>query len=365
MQKSCFSYPVEFADDVFGASDVLATTLKAATDSKNPKVLIVADVNVVQRTEGLGAKIGRYVQTHGIQLAGSPVVIAGGERAKTDNLQSALKVVSAILSAKLGRHDIVLALGGGSILDIAGYAAAQARGGVKVVRLPTTPAAMMDGAFASYAAVDSASVKDALRVASTPAAVVIDPAFAQTVLDGVWRSGFAEAVRFAAALDATLFKKLVKLRAAYCARERAALDEIVRAVVASKAKKGPTDFGLWASFRLQSMSGYKLPQGYAVAMGSAIDLCYATAAGFLKEADRDAVLAVLRESGTLDGLGHSVHLISQADELLCGLDAWALAAGTAEVTLLTAIGKSKRMDLPDRDGYRKVFKEVLSLPQKS
>ena len=211
MQKSCFSYPVEFTDDAFGESPVLAETLKKASGSENPRVLIVADLNVVQRTEGLGAKIGRYVQAHGICLAGSPVVMAGGEKVKADNLQSALNVVSAILSAKLGRNDIVLALGGGTVLDVAGYAAAQARGGVKIVRMPTSPAAMMDAAFADYAAVDSASVKDALRVPSVPAAVVIDFSFAASVLDGVWRGGVAEAVRLAVASDATLLKKLKKL----------------------------------------------------------------------------------------------------------------------------------------------------------
>ena len=111
MQKSCYSYPVEFVEDVFGESSVLADLLKKATGSDEPKVLIVADMNVVQRTEGLGTKIGRYVQAHGIRLAGSPVVMAGGEKIKADNLQSALQVVSAILSAKLGRNDVVLALG--------------------------------------------------------------------------------------------------------------------------------------------------------------------------------------------------------------------------------------------------------------
>ena len=85
MQKNCFSYPVEFVEDAFGASDVLADTLRKVTGSDEPRVLIVADMNVVQRIEGLGSKIGRYVQEHGIRLAGSPVVIAGGEKVKADN----------------------------------------------------------------------------------------------------------------------------------------------------------------------------------------------------------------------------------------------------------------------------------------
>ena len=365
MQKSCYSYPVEFVEDVFGESSVLADLLKKATGSDEPKVLIVADMNVVQRTEGLGTKIGRYVQTHGIRLAGSPVVMAGGEKIKADNLQSALQVVSAILSAKLGRNDVVLALGGGTILDVAGYAAAQVRGGVKVVRIPTTPAAMMDAAFAEYAAVDSTSVKDALRVSSVPAGVLIDVEFASSVLDGVWRGGIGEAVRQAMALDAALMKKLFKLGPAYFARESAALSEIVKAVVTSRLKKGSTAFALWSALRLESMSGYKLPHGYAVPIGICLELAYSAEKGFLKAADRDNVIELLRACGALDGLGHSVHLLGQADNLLAGLDAWALAVGGSDRMACGGLGKQVEEPEADREAMRKVLKELVSLPLKA
>ena len=361
MQKSCFSYPVELAEDVFGESAVLADLLKQVTGSDAPRVLIVADMNVVQRTEGLGAKIGRYVQAHGIRLAGSPVVVSGGEKAKADNLQSALTVVSAILSAKLGRNDVVLALGGGTILDVAGYAAAQVRGGVKIVRLPTTPAAMLDAAYADYAAVDSATVKDALRVPSVPAAVVIDPKFAASVLDGVWRGGIGEAVRLGVALDAALLKKVLKLApAAYARREPEALGELVKAVKAVRAKKGATTFAQWAALRLESMSGYKLPHGYAVAIGILVDLGYAAEKGAVKPADLAAVEAALRDCGATDGLAHSGHLIGQVDNLLHGLDAWLLASDEPAVVLPTGLGKSKPEPAPDRETFRAVLKRIAS-----
>ena len=344
MQKNCFSYPVEFVEDAFGESAVLADTLKKVTGSDEPKVLIVADMNVVQRIEGLGSKIGRCVQEHGIRLAGSPVVIAGGEKVKADNLQSALKIVSEMLSAKIGRDDAVLAIGGGTILDIAGYAAAQVRGGVKLVRLPTTPAAMMDAVYADYAAVDSATVKDALRVSSVPAAAVIDISFAASVLDGVWRGGIGEAVRLAVALDASLLKKLESQVEAYRNREMSALGEIVRAVHAVRAKKGGTQLAQWAALRLESLSGYKLPHGYAVAIGVCIDLGY-------------AVVELLRSSGALDGLNHSGHLLGQVDSLLCGIDAWTLSFDPAAFPVCRGLGKSGA-ESPDREIYREVLKEL-------
>jgi len=359
MQKNCLGYPVEFVQDVFGESPVLAETLRQATGSENPNVLIVADMNVVQRTEGLGSKIGRYVQKHGLRLAGSPVVVSGGEKIKADNLQSAMTVVDAILSAKLGRNDVVLAIGGGTMLDVAGYAAAQVRGGVKIVRLPTTPAAMMGAAYADHASVDSSAVKDALRIPSVPAAVVIDLDFARTVLDGVWRGGIGEAFRLGLAMDASLVRKLIGAASAYHERDVAVLEEVVRSVHALRVKKGDSPFGLWAAARLESMSGYKLPHGYAVSIGLCIDLHYAEIRGSLKTGDREKVIAALETCGALDGRGHSSHLLGRADDLLKGLDAWALCVGSSELAVLNGIGKTKIESEPDREAFRLAAKNFL------
>lgn len=362
MRKSCFSYPVEFVEDAFGESDVLAKVFKGVAGSDQPRVLIVADMNVVQRMNSLGTKIGRYVNAHGIQLAGSPVVIGGGEKVKADNLQSVMKIVSEMLSAKLGRKDVVLAIGGGTILDIAGYAAAQVRGGVKLVRMPTTPASMMDAAYADYAAVDSATVKDALRVPSVPAAVVIDTKFAMPVLDGVWRSGIGEAVRLAVACDSALLKKVEGLAEAYVARDVAAVQELVKAVYAVRVKKGATPLAQWAAFRLESMSGYKLPHGYAVSIGLCIDYCYAVEKGLAKAADRDRVMGLLRSCGALDGLDHSGHLLSQTENLMFGLDAWSLSAGSGALTVPGGIGKSVEAAEVDRGVMAGILKKLAAPP---
>ena len=358
MQKNCFSYPVEFAEDAFGGSGVLADTLKKVTGSDEPKVLIVADMNVVQRTEGLGLKIGRYVQEHGIRLAGSPIVISGGEKVKADNLQGVLRIVSEMLQAKVGRNDVVLAIGGGTVLDVAGYAAAQVRGGVKLVRMPTTPAAMMDAAYATYAAVDSATVKDALRVESVPAAVIIDPSFAASALEGVWRGGIGEAVRLAVASDSALFKKLGKLADGYRARDVQTLREMVEAVYAVRAKKGGTSLGQWAALRLEPMSGYKLPHGYAVSIGLCVDVGYAVGKGLMKSSDSDRVIGFLRDCGSLDGLVHSGHFLGQTESLLLGLDAWSLSTGSRALTMPCAIGKSVEEPEPDRGVFEAALKTL-------
>lgn len=340
MQKNSYPYPVEFINDVFGESAALGGILKKSSGEK-PKILLVADENVVRHTEGLGVKIGRWVQANDIELAAAPVVLSGGEKLKTDNLQSALAIVSAALEAKIGVNDFIVALGGGSLLDVAGYAAAQVRGGVKLVRIPTTPASMMDGAFASYAAVDGVNVKDAMRVPCVPEAVVIDVKFAETVLDGVWRAGFGEAVRFAAVNDSTLMKKLAKSAADFKKRDLEAMAALIKGTVASRLRKGAGDFAQWAAFRLEAMSGYKLPHGYAVPIGICIDTAYALTKGYIKEKDADLVTGALRECGALDGLQHSGHLLSKADNLLFGLDAWRLSLGRDEIIVPAGVGKAR------------------------
>ena len=357
MQKNFYPYPVEFVDDVFGESAALRGFLKTDGGAK-PKILLVADENVVRHTEGLGVKIGRWVQSNDVELAGAPVVLSGGEKLKTDNLQSALRVVSAALEAKIGVNDYIVALGGGALLDVAGYAAAQVRGGVKLIRMPTTPAAMMDAAFASYAAVDGVNVKDALRVPSVPEAVVIDVAFAATVLDGVWRAGFGEAVRFAAVSESSLMKKLVKSAAGFKERDQETMSQTIRSVVASRLKKPSGDFAQWAAFRLEAMSGYKLPHGYAIPIGICIDTAYAMLKGYIKEKDAELITGALRECGALDGLQHSGHLLAKVDNLLFGLDALKLSLGKSEITLPAGVGKSKTESEIDRETMKAAFNLV-------
>lgn len=339
MRKNCLSYPVEVVEDVFGeGGKVLADLVKGVTGSEQPRIFIVADKNVVLHTEGLGTRIGRWVQTNGFMLAGSPVLMIVGERIKDDAFRSAHEVVSAAIGAKVGRGDVMLVLGGGTVLDVAGWAAAQIRGGMAIVRLPTTPAAMMDSAYADYAALDSGFVKDVLRVPSVPAGVLIDPGFSKTALDGVWRGGYAVALREVLGLDEKAVRRFAELAADYGKREEAALREMVETVLAVRRKTAATSVGLWGAHRLESLSGYKLPYGYAIALGLVIDTAYAVEKGVFASTDRDLVKAALEASGALEGAMHSRHLLGRTDHVMTGLDGWKLVHGSESITIPTGLG---------------------------
>ena len=361
-KKTEEKYPIKVVEDVFAeGNSTLAETLGTLVSGGMPRVALVADANVVQRTEGLGRKIGKYFQDHGITLAAPPVIIPGGEKTKADNFQSALLVASALLDAKIGVNDIVVALGGGTVLDVAGYAAAQVRGGLRVLRMPTTPAAMIDAAFAENAPLDSPAVKDAFRVRCEPAAVVIDTLFAKTVLDGVWRAGFGESVRYAAVHDSPLMKRLAKRAAAIRERDYEALRDTVAECVASRAGAPSSPFALWCAARLEAMSGYKLPHGYAVAIAICVECAYAVKKGLMKEADQELVCRTLADCGALDSLAHSHHLLSHSESLLRGLDAWALSNGSEAIPLPGALGKAVEEASPDRAAYVEVIADFLSV----
>lgn len=356
------SFPIRISEDLFDVENtIVVETLREVTGVEKPRVMLVADANVVQRTEGLGTRIGKYVQAHGIELAGAPVVLSGGEKIKTDNFQSVFRITTAALEAKVGVADVMMVLGGGSLLDVAGYAAGQVRGGVRLVRVPTTVAAMVDAALAETAAVNSPAVKDAMRITSRPAAVLIDPTFAKTVLDGVWRGGIGEIIRQASVLDGTLMKRLAKNAEALRNRDAELLSEVLRDLLAARVKKGRTDFALWSAARLEAMSGYKLPHGYAVPIAVCIDSAYAVEKGYLKESDQELIGKALAECGALDGLSHSQHLLSQAENILFGLDSWRLVTGSEAIPLPGGVGKSVVEETPDREAFQKVIKAFLAV----
>lgn len=358
MRKNCLGYPVELVEDAFGSSPVLADMIKKATSSSSPRVLIVADQNVVQHTEGLGPKIGGYMTAHGLTLAGAPVILSGGERIKNDNFASVMAVVDAALDAKLGQDACLLALGGGTLLDVAGYAAAQVRGGVRLIRVPTTVAAMTEGAFATYAAVNTMTIKDALRVPSEPAGVLIDPLFAKTVLDGVWRAGIGESVRLAVVSDAAFLRRIAEGAAAFATRDYDTLAGIVSEALAIRLKKGGTPFAEWSAQRLEPLSGYKLPHGYSVGIGVLIDTAYAVAKGLLKAEDRACIVSIFDDADVTEGLSHSRYLLGKPDVVLKGLDAWALTHGP-EIVLPKGLGKSVSTADLDRDLYAEAIRTCM------
>ncbi|MBP5285139.1 MAG: iron-containing alcohol dehydrogenase [Kiritimatiellae bacterium] len=362
MAKKQNDYPVLTTSDLFGKGSDAFLEMLDRIDGRNSKLALIADANVVQYTPDLGTKIGIFLQEKGLKLASAPIVIPGGEKCKNDNGNAERKVVSSLISEKIGRNDIAIAIGGGAVLDVAGYACAQVRGGVRIVRIPTTISGMVDGAFADEAAIDGLGIKDSMHLASIPAAVIIDTLFVRTVLDGVWRGGSGELVRLAAARDATLFKQIEAAAGKIRSHDRDTMIEIVICATQTRVKKGGTKIGKWCSTRLEAMSGFKMPYGYSTAIALGIECLYSVAKGYMKAEDSDRTISLLAQLGALEGLSHSRNLLETGGEaILRGLDAWVLREGNAVRELPAGVGKLCVEENPDLETYRKAIKDFAKI----
>ena len=312
MRKNLLGYRAEVVEDVFGASDALAETL-SDTLGEGGRALLVADSNVVSHTSWLGPKIGHYFTESGIRLTGKAVVVPGGEKAKHEDLSGAFAIVDAAVRARVGDGDCILALGGGTTFDLAGWAAAQL-GGVPVVRLPTTPAAMTGAAFAENAAIDRCGRKDAVRFASMPAAVLVDVAFLNTVMDGVWRAGAGE-IACLAVTDDKLRRELAEFAPRYANRDYAAFAEMAARVIEVRKKRRDEHIAEPLAARLEEMSGFRLPHGYAIPLALIIEMGARTATGEMSAEAANEIRAALETCGSLEGLYHSRHLLMRRDNL--------------------------------------------------
>lgn len=354
-------WDVSFTRGMFDENnDTMARVLREATGSDTPRVLVVADSNVVRHAPGLGSGIGRYVMEHDIELASRAIVAGGGEKLKLEGAEAVARIVEEATSANLARTDAILAIGGGALLDVASFAGACICGGVKTVRVPTTPAAMADGAYAETAAYDFREVKDAVRLTARPAAVVVDPQFATSVLDGVWRGGLGSIIRSCAAGGEELVAKFMDSADYLRCHDIDALEAVIKLCVEARQSNGVCRIGEWCARKLEAMSGFRLPHGYAIPMGVCIDCGYAVARGIMEPSDRDAIRSMFADCGALDGLSHSHHLLSQVETLLEGLDAWLRTEGGGAVELLAAPGKRIVEKAPDRALYEATIKDFLS-----
>ena len=139
-------------------------------------------------------------------FAVSALALPAGERAKTP--RALLRVLNAMARARLTRSDVVVALGGGVVGDVAGLAAALYLRGVPLVSLPTTLLAQVDSAYGGKTAVNLPAGKNLMGAFAEPKLVACDPALLQTLPPREVRCGLAEAIKTAMMLDGALLPSL-------------------------------------------------------------------------------------------------------------------------------------------------------------
>jgi len=200
-----------------------------------------------------------------------------GEAAKT--LAVAEHCWDRLLTAGLDRTSTVLALGGGAVGDVAGFAAATYMRGINFVQLPTTVLAQVDASIGGKTAIDHPLGKNMIGAFHQPRLVVVDPAVARTLPDREFRSGLAEIVKHGIVLDADYFAELERDLAPLAARDLGVLERIIGGSCRLKASVVERDereaelrhvlnYGHTIGHALEAATGYtRYAHGEAVSLG--------------------------------------------------------------------------------------------------
>jgi 3-dehydroquinate synthase len=244
-----------------------------------------------------------------LQLAAPPVVVRGGEQVKNDPSTPHL-LQSRIDALGLDRQSFVVAVGGGALLDMAGYAVATAHRGLRMVRVPTTVLAQADSGVGVKNAINAFGKKNFIGTFAPPFAVINDFCFLKTLERRDLIAGMAEAIKVALIRDPRLFDWIMAHGGELSARVPQAVNHLVRrsaelhlrhiALSGDPFEFGsarPLDFGHWSAHKLESMTGHRLRHGEAVAIGIALDSIYSVHTGLLDASSLEPILRALSMLG--------------------------------------------------------------------
>jgi 3-dehydroquinate synthase len=291
------SYPVLIGAGLLGEAGTLITRHAPAK-----RVGIVTDENVATRhLPALRASLGA------IKLAGE-VVLPPGEGTKS--LAELGHVSDELIGMGLERGDLVIALGGGVIGDLVGFAASVVRRGMRFVQVPTTLLAQVDSSVGGKTAINSQHGKNLIGAFHQPSLVIIDTDVLSTLPVREMRAGYAEVVKYGLLGDRDFFDWLDRHWRSLFGNDTAVLGEAVRRSVAAKAAivaRDETETGdrmllnLGHTFghALEAWAGYsdRLLHGEAVAIGMAQAFRFSEGQGLCGPGTAARVEAHLRAVG--------------------------------------------------------------------
>jgi shikimate kinase/3-dehydroquinate synthase len=244
--------------------------------------------------------------TQGIRF--STIIIEPGEASKSISVFE--RVCEDILAARIERRDVVIALGGGVVGDLAGFAAASIRRGARFVQIPTTLLAQVDSSVGGKTGVNSPHGKNLIGAFYQPSLVLADIDALQTLPEREFRAGYAEVVKYGLIADRRFFDWLEADAAAIFRSE----PEQICAVAVSCCRKAAivardeTEQGerallnLGHTFghafeRLVNYDGARLVHGEGVAIGLACAARFSTRLGLCSEQDSERIAHHLSSVG--------------------------------------------------------------------
>jgi 3-dehydroquinate synthase len=340
----------------------LLASLGARVKALRPgaKTIIVTDENVARlHLAGAEAALAQA------EVATSRIVVPAGEASKSYRLFE--MVCEAIIAARIERADLVIALGGGVIGDLAGFAAAVVRRGLDYVQVPTTLLAQVDSSVGGKTAIDSSHGKNLVGAFHQPALVIADTALLDTLPPREFRAGYAEVAKYGLLGDAAFFSWLEAnwrdvfaggKSAGSFAREHAiAVCCRMKADIVARDERETGDrqllnLGHTFGHALEAACGFsdRLLHGEAISIGMALALAFSTRKGLLPTQQAQGAIRHLAEvglptrvseiPGTLPGLDQLMDLIAQDKKVKRGKLTFILARGIGEAFIAADVGAS-------------------------
>lgn len=290
---------------------------------------------------------GRDVSVH---------IIAEGEHSKTRETWSA--IIDSLVAMHARRDTTAIALGGGVVGDVTGFAAASYMRGIHFVQAPTTLLAQVDASVGGKTGINHPDGKNLIGAFHQPDAVVIDTSTLDTLPKREFNAGMAEVVKYGAIMDLALFDWLALNTGPINAREADALLYLIRRSVENKAEIVSTDekeagirailnFGHSFGHALETLTAYRqFLHGEAVAIGMVIAARLSELRGLCPAGVANRIRKLLQDFNLPVDLPESVSSAAMIAAL--ELDKKAIAIGT-RLILLEGVGKALIDDASTRE----------------
>jgi 3-dehydroquinate synthase len=337
-------------DIVIGRDVLQSLGVRVAVLRPGVRAAIVTDRNVAQhwleQTEASLAKAG---------IAVSRIVVGEGEGSKT---YAGLEQVSeALIAARIERNDLVIALGGGVVGDLAGFAAAILRRGVDFVQVPTSLLAQVDSSVGGKTGINSPQGKNLLGAFHQPVLVIADTAVLDTLPPRQFRAGYAEVAKYGVLGDEAFFAWLESNHAEVfrggAAREHAIATSCrAKAAIVARDERETGDrallnLGHTFGHALEAATGFsdRLFHGEGVAIGMVLAAELSARLGMIAQADADRIERHLAEVGLpthlQDIAGFAQEGLADADALMALMaQDKKVKRGKLTFILLEAVGRA-------------------------
>ena len=306
------------------------------------KVCIVSDSNVWPL---YGAAADTSLHAAGLETCA--FVFPAGEASK--NGATYLELLNFLAENRLSRSDLLVALGGGVVGDLTGFAAATYQRGIRFVQVPTTVLAAVDSSVGGKTAIDLPAGKNLAGAFCQPSLVLCDVDCLRTLPDDIFRDGCAEIIKTAILFDEPLFMELVRDSLnfdrerviAACVRHKR---DIVVADEFDRGQRNLLNLGHTFGHAVETLSDFTLSHGRAVAIGTAMAARAAVSLGLADQGTASRIMWLLERFGLPIFTHHSAEVLANA-----ALSDKKRSGGTVKLILPEAIGRCTISPTPIRE----------------